>query len=418
MDIKITQLNNGIRLITDRIPSMESAAVGVWAKVGSRNETEAENGMSHFLEHMAFKGTTTRSAVQIAEEIESVGGHMNAYTSREVTAYHVRVLKESVPLALDILSDILQHSTFDATEFERERQVIHQEIGQSNDTPDDIIFDYFYETAYTKQPIGRSILGTPESLDSFQPKGLQGYMQKHYTPENLVVSVSGNIEHEEIAAQVEKLFGAMQPSQSPSFPKATYQGGQFFKEKELEQVHLILGFEGQQYDPKKHYPCTVLSTLLGGGMSSRLFQEIREKRGLVYSIYSYPTYFRDSGLFSIYAGTGPKDVETLLPVMCEELKKATHSLTETELNRAKIQIRSSLLMALESPATRADSWAFKLLMTDEIMLPQTTTELVEKVTLDDVMACAEDIFSSAPTLVQTGPLKSPKSLDDIKSYLR
>ena len=285
--IQLTRLPSGLTVVTERMDRVETVSIGAYVASGSRNETEEENGVSHFLEHMAFKGTTSRSAAAIAEEVEAVGGHINAYTAREQTAYYVKMLKEDTALGFDIIGDILTHSVFEPEELERERSVILQEIGQANDTPDDIIFDHFQSTAYPDQSLGRAVLGSAEAIRNMPRSVLTGYMTRNYTNSNVVVAATGKLRHAEILDLVQKHFADLPGSAPPRFENATYQGGEFREERDLDQVHVVLGFPSVGFGDPDYYATVLLSTLLGGGMSSRLFQEIREKRGLVYSIYSF-----------------------------------------------------------------------------------------------------------------------------------
>ncbi|MEH6525779.1 MAG: pitrilysin family protein, partial [Sneathiella sp.] len=304
MSLKVSTLSNGLRVISDPMPGLETAAVGVWVDTGARHETVAENGISHVLEHMAFKGTEKRSALEIAEVIEAVGGHLNAYTSRDQTAYFARVLKADVPLAVDILGDILQHSSFDDTELGREKEVIVQEIGQTQDTPDDIIFDHLQETAYPDQPLGRSILGTSAKVRGFGRDTISGYMKKRYLASKMVLSASGAIDHDELVRMAEQAFSELPTNGATNMETALYKGGEFLENRELEQIHFALSVPGVAYGDDDFYTSQILSGLLGGGMSSRLFQELRERRGLCYSVFSFASSFADTGLFTVYAGTG------------------------------------------------------------------------------------------------------------------
>ena len=284
--LRITRLPSGLLVASETMKHVETVSLGAYVAAGTRHEAAAENGVSHFLEHMAFKGTHQRSAAQIAEEIENVGGHINAYTAREQTAYYVKLLKEDAALGADILGDILCHSSFEPEEFERERGVILQEIGQANDTPDDIIFDHFQETAYPGQAMGRPVLGTEALIRDMSRATLMNYMQTHYAAENLVVTAAGAIEHERLVDLVAQHFADLPAHHPQPAERGRYQGGEFREERDLDQVHITLGFPGPGYADPDYYPALLLSTLLGGGMSSRLFQEIREKRGLVYSNWS------------------------------------------------------------------------------------------------------------------------------------
>ena len=313
MTIGLSTLSNGLRIATDRIDTVDTVSLGLWVDVGTRHEPAEVNGVAHFLEHMAFKGTERRSALVIAEEIEAVGGQLNAYTSRESTAYYAKVLKEDLPLAVDILADILQHSTFASAELERERTVILQEIGQANDTPDDIVFDHFQECAYPEQAMGRPVLGRPEIIRRLDRDAVVAYQRDHYGAERMVLAAAGNLEHDRLGDLAEKLLADLPAKRAVETEVARYTGGDRREPRDLEQLHLVLGFPGPSLAEPDFYTASVLSTALGGGMSSRLFQEIREKRGLVYAIHSFVHGYRDSGLFGIYAGTGESEAAELVP---------------------------------------------------------------------------------------------------------
>src|SRR5262249_37828804 len=274
--------------------------------------------------------------------------HVNAYTSREQTAYYAKVLAEDVPLAVDILADILQHSVFDAEELERERTVILQEIGQANDTPEDIIFDLFQERAFPDQPIGRPVLGRPEIIERIGRERVAAYLRENYGAASMVLAAAGKIEHERVVDLAMSAFASLPRDSAASTAPAAYLGGDLRQSRDLEQVHVVLGFPGMAFGDPDYYPAAVLSTALGGGMSQRLFQEIREKRGLVYSIYSFAHAYRDGGLFGVYAGTGEDQVTELMPVMCDQLLEIGQDLAEEELRRARAQLKAGLLMSLES----------------------------------------------------------------------
>ncbi len=280
MGVEVSRLSNGLTVATENLPSVETVALGVWVKSGARNEREEEHGMAHLLEHMAFKGTSSRSAFQIASEIENVGGEINAATSVETTSFYARVLSDDIPLAVDLLADILQDSTFDPDELEREQHVILQEIGAAYDTPDDIVFDRFTEAAFRRQTIGRSILGTPETVKSFTSRQLHAFMERQYGAEDMVVVAAGDVEHDAFVRQVEAKLGSFRARSNPVMPqRAQYTGGEFREERDLMDAQIVLGFEGRAYHVRDFYASQVLSMILGGGMSSRLFQEVREKRG-------------------------------------------------------------------------------------------------------------------------------------------
>lgn len=403
-DIRISTLENGLRVVSDRMETVETASVGVWVNAGARDEQIEVNGISHLLEHMAFKGTRRRDAYAIAAEIEAVGGHLNAYTSRENTAYYAKVLKEDVALAVDLIGDILQHSVMDETELARERAVILQEIHQAHDTPDDIIFDHFQETAYPDQPIGRPVLGRPDVVGAMQRERVLAYMNSQYSAPRLILAASGRIDHDELLRLAEQTFTALPAHGDTPREQADYQGGDFREARDLEQVHLVLGVDAIPYGDDDFYAASVLSTVLGGGMSSRLFQEVREKRGLAYSISSFLSCHTDSGMFGIYAGTGSDEVAELMPVVLDEIDKIKASVDADEVARARAQLKASLLMGLESTSSRCEQLAQQMLVFGR---PIPTEEIVEKVEMVDeaaVVRVANRVFRGRPTLAAMGPL--------------
>jgi predicted Zn-dependent peptidase len=414
---QVSVLENGLRIVTDSMAEVATAAIGIWVDVGTRHEPEEINGVAHLLEHMAFKGTTRRSARAIAEEIENVGGHLNAYTSRESTAYYARVLQDDVPLAIDLLADILQHSVFDAEELQRERMVILQEIGQALDTPDDLIFDLFQEQAYPAQGLGRPVLGQAEIIRTIERDAVAEYQQTHYGASRMVLSAAGAVDHAEIVALAGACFGGLADRQGMALPPARYVGGDRRIEKDLEQVHLVLGFPSVSYTDPDYYAASVLSTLVAGGASSRLFQEIREKRGLVYSIYSFGAAYADGGLFGIYAGTGEDEVAELVPVLCGELVATADSLTEAEIARTRAQLKASLLMGLESSSSRADHFANHLLIHRRPLPNAEITALVDAVDGAAVARVARRIFSGPPTVAALGPIGQVEEFDRIAGRL-
>lgn len=403
MTVRISTLDNGLRIITDDLPGIHTAALGLWVEVGTRYESPEVNGISHFLEHMAFKGTSTRTAKQIVEDIESVGGHLNAYTSRENTAYHARVLEADVPLALEIIADIIQDSTFAPEEVNRERDVILQEIGQAHDTPDDIIFDHFQKTAFPEQPMGRSILGPPEIIKGITREDLKKYMEKEYTASRMVFAATGAVNHDKIVEMCQKRFTNLATHSTENYTKAAYKGGHFYENRKLEQVHLLIGFESCAYGDPDHFPLSVFSSLLGGGMSSRLFQEVREKRGLVYSIYSFNTLFRDSGLFGIYAGTGEHQVPELLPTVKDILINFSKSLEDEEIKRSKAQLKAGILMSLESTSARCEQLAQQMMIYKRHLPPQEIIDKVNAVTREDIIRALSNLMGKTPTFAAMGP---------------
>jgi predicted Zn-dependent peptidase len=418
MTLECTTLKSGLRIITDHVPSVESVALGVWCAVGTRHEDMNVNGVAHMVEHMMFKGTKTRNAQKIAEEIEDVGGHMNAYTSRDITAYHIHALKEHAGLAVNFISDILQHSTLPEDEIERERGVIIQEIGMYLDTPDETVFDDYQRIAFPDQTLGAPILGTADIIAALPAQALRDYITSHYTPANLVLSASGNIRHDDLVAMAEDNFNARPPDKPHKIIPARYQGGEHRAHKDLEQSHIVLGFPSiSRHDPR-YYSAVALSTILGGGMASRLFQEIREKRGLVYSVYSFHTSYDDCGQLTCYAGTDPERQAELIPVLCAELKRmGDASASASELKRVKTQMRSNLLMARESMMTRAGQQAkHAIYFKDPLDIP-TLLEKIEAVTLEDIRNLAQEIFSQTPTLSALGPLDALEPYEAIRSRL-
>ena len=413
----VSTLANGLRVATDHIDTIDTVSLGLWVDVGTRHEPAEINGVAHFLEHMAFKGTERRSARDIAEEIEAVGGHLNAYTSRESTAYYAKVLKEDTPLALDILADIVQNSVFDPAELERERAVILQEIGQANDTPDDIIFDHFQECAFPDQAMGRPVLGSPEIVKRLSREAVTAYLHDHYGAEHMVLSVAGNIEHDRVVELAEKLLSGLPPERPVTATPANYTGGDRRIERDLEQLHLVLGFPGLTLGDPDYYAAAVLSTAFGGGMSSRLFQEVREKRGLVYTIHSFAHSYRDGGLFGIYAGTGEDEAEEIIAVLCDETTKLAEGFEPAELARDKAQMKAGLLMSLESSSARCEQLAQHMLIHGT---PFDAADLVRRIEAVDDAAIGRVVASwraAPPTLVALGPLGRLEGFDRLRARL-
>ncbi len=412
MNVEISRLSNGLTIVTDPMPQLESAALGVWVDCGARNETKAQMGVSHMLEHMAFKGTERRSARDIAEEIEAVGGFLNAYTSREQTAFHARVLKADVPLALDILADILTHPTFDQSELERERQVVLQEIGQARDTPDDIIFDYLQATMYPNQPIGWPILGADEVVANFTREDLATYMRANYLASSMTLIASGAVDHRAIVALAQEKFAALNPGKAAAPLPARWVGGNTRKADDLEQAHLTFAFPGVSQTDPDFYAVQVYAMALGGGMSSRLFQEVREKRGLCYSIYAFAQSANDAGFVGIYTGTGEAEAAQIAPVVAGEMAALAEGATEAEVARAKAQMRSSLLMGLERPSTRAEQIAGQMFGYGRVL---GIDELIQR--LDEVDAAAVRrvgatlMQSQSPALAVLGPIGHVEDYD-------
>ncbi len=417
MSIQVTRLPSGLTVVTEQMDRVETVSLGAYVAAGTRHETAVEHGASHFLEHMAFKGTERRSAMAIAEAVEDVGGHINAYTAREQTAYYVKLLKDDLALGADIIGDILTHSVFAPEELERERGVILQEIGQANDTPDDIVFDHFQETAYPDQPMGRPTLGSEDGIGAMGRDVLTGYMRRHYTTGNVVVAAAGALTHERVLALATEHFADLPQDTAPGAVAGMYGGGEFREARDLDQVHIVLGFPAMAYADPDFYASMLLSTLLGGGMSSRLFQEIRERRGLVYSIYSFTAPAMDGGLFAIYAGTGEDEAKELVPVTLEELRRVQSDVNEDELRRARAQVKAGLLMSLESTGSRCEQLARQLQVFGRIVPVAETVAKIEAVTLADVRRAAARIFRGRPTLAAMGPAAHVPHLVDIADRL-
>lgn len=402
------------------MPHLESVALGVWIKSGSRNETEDEHGIAHLLEHMAFKGTARRTARQIAEEIEDVGGEVNAATSTETTSYYARVLKDHVPLAVDILADILTESAFEEEELEREKQVILQEINAANDTPDDVVFDRFSEAAYRDQTLGRAILGTPQTVVSFTPQQIRTYLGRNYTTDRMFVVATGAVEHEEFLRMVEDRFASLptSPSAPPVMEAARYIGGSVREPRDLMDAQILLGFEGKPYHARDFYCSQILANILGGGMSSRLFQEVREFRGLCYSVYAFHWGFSDTGIFGIHAATGGENLPELVPVIIDELHKSANEIHQKEIERARAQIRAQLLMGQESPAARAGQIARQMMLYGRPISNPEMMERLEGITIERLTDLAGRLFfDTVPTLSAIGPLEQLAPMEDIIASL-
>ncbi|MDO3434482.1 pitrilysin family protein [Rhizobium sp. CBN3] len=420
MTVECTRLKSGLTVVTETMPHLESVALGVWIKSGSRNETEDEHGIAHLLEHMAFKGTARRTARQIAEEIEDVGGEVNAATSTETTSYYARVLKDHVPLAVDILADILTESAFEEEELEREKQVILQEINAANDTPDDVVFDRFSEAAYRDQTLGRAILGTPQTVVSFTPQQIRTYLGRNYTTDRMFVVATGAVEHEEFLRMVEQRFASLptQPSAPPVMEAARYIGGSVREPRDLMDAQILLGFEGKPYHARDFYCSQILANILGGGMSSRLFQEVREFRGLCYSVYAFHWGFSDTGIFGIHAATGGENLPELVPVIIDELHKSANEIQQKEIERARAQIRAQLLMGQESPAARAGQIARQMMLYGRPISNPEMMERLEGITIERLTDLAGRLFyDTVPTLSAIGPLEQLAPMEDIIASL-
>lgn len=419
MQTKQTILKNGLRIITSERPQNETVSLGIWVNTGSAYETKDINGISHFVEHMVFKGTKKRSSLQISEEIENVGGQNNAYTSREFTAFYAKMLKNDIELAADVITDFVTSPTFPEDEMVKEKEVVIQEIKQGIDTPDDVIFDYFQEKAFPDEAIGYTILGPEEKVRSFTAEDLHRYMHSNYAAENTVVVAVGNLKHDHFVKIIEDRMSNYRAK--TSFNKGTqiYRGGFYTEKRPIEQAHFLLGFSGIEYYNPMYYPVSIFSTLFGGGMSSRLFQEIREKRGLVYTVYSFTNSHTQSGIFGIYAGTSGEEIQKLVPVVADEIKKVVQEkVTPKELDRAKIQLKASMLMALESSSSTAEVIARQMLLYGRVIPTEEIVERVEAVSQEDILQAARMLFSSNPTYALLGDIKEYPTYENIQNLLR
>lgn len=410
MSQDITTLPNGIRVVSYRMPHVETVSLGMWVSVGARHEEEHEHGLSHLLEHMAFKGTKTRSARKIAEEIEEVGGDLNASTGLDSTAYYARVLKGDDRVALTLLADILLDSSFDEKELEKEREVILQELAGANDSPEDMAYELMQETAFPGQSLGRPILGTEKSVRSISAADIKSFLARKYTPQAMVFSAAGAIDHDIFVRHVEALFGGLTPHSEGEEAVARYAGGVAASAKSFEQSHLLIGFPSVSLHDENYMAALVFSGLFGGGMSSRLFQEVREKRGLCYAIYSSVWGLKDTGMLAVHAATGSRMVEELAGVVAGELKALSETGPEpAELHRSKAQLKAGLLMALESSSVRAEQMARNLLSHNRIISPAELTRQVDAVTIEKAQQVAGQLLNSKASIALVGSGRKSKA---------
>lgn len=413
MTVQLHTLSNGFRIITESMPGLKSASCGLWVGAGGRHETAVQNGIAHFLEHMAFKGTEKRSALQIAEEIEDVGGYINAYTSREMTAYYARCLSADVPRALDVISDIVLNPVFHHDDIETERHVILQEIGQAADTPDDIIFDWLHEVSYPAQSFGRTILGPEERVSRFAEADLRRFTGAHYGPDRMILSAAGGVDHATIVAQAEAIFGGLTPVGFPGAEAARFVGGERREVKDLEQVHFALSFEAPGYRNDDVYTAQLWSMAMGGGMSSRLFQKIREERGLCYTIYAQSAAYDDTGQITIYAGTSEDEIAELTQLTLDEMKRAADDMTEAEVNRAKAQLKAGLLMGLESPSSRTERNARLLSIWGRVPDLDEAVARIDAVTTAGIRAYGGRLLAPKVALALYGPVTRAPGIEAI-----
>ncbi len=402
MTYKITTLPNGMRVASEFLAGVESVAVAVSVGTGARYESEAENGISHLLEHMAFKGTKTRSARDIAETFDAIGGQLNAYTGMELTVYYAKVLKQNVALAVDVLADIMQNSTFEESELVREKEVIIQEIAMYQDTPDELIVDYFDSTAFAGQPLGRSILSTADKVAAYTSDDLRNYMTKHYRPQRMIITAAGNIQHADFVALVERFFALPKVENGKSFETAKYIGGDNRVTADFEQLHLLIGLPAVSMHSPDYYALQLYSTILGGGMSSRLFQEVREKRGLAYTVYAMASAYEDLGMMSVYAAAAPDKAAELSAVLCEQIADMAKDISDKEITRAKNQQKAELLMARENPQTIATWIGRHLLLFGEYRQASGIIEKINAVNKEQLLRLAKQIASGKPTISALG----------------
>ncbi|SHI55290.1 M16 family metallopeptidase [Desulfosporosinus lacus] len=384
---KKTLLPNGVRIITEEIDHVRSAALGIWVGAGSRDEREGFEGISHFIEHMFFKGTEHRSARALAESLEAVGGQLNAFTTKEYTCYYAKVLDEDLDLAIDVLSDMFFSSLFDEKEIEKEKNVVIEEIKMYEDSPDELIHDVFSECVWNDHPLGKPILGTEESIRSLSRERIMQFLTEHYAPDNVVISVAGKIKHEDVVAKLSPHFGTFNRG-GRRVLEETPKGLtiEHYQKKDTEQMHILLGVPGLGQDDEDIYAMHIFNNILGGGLSSRLFQEIREQRGLAYSVYSYHSTYVDTGLFAVYAGTSPKNTQEVIACILEELMEMKKKgISVEELVRTKAQIKGGLYLGLEAVSSRMSRLGKTELTYNRVLSPEEVVEKLEKVTQEDVL---------------------------------
>ena len=417
MTTESCSLANGLRVVTEHMPGLGSAAIGLWVMAGGRHEAETENGIAHFLEHMAFKGTKRRTALQIAEEIEDVGGFINAYTSREMTAYYARVLGEDVPRALDVVADIVLNPVFDPGEIETERGVILQEIGQALDTPDDVIFDWLQEAAYPDQPLGRTILGPSERVAAFTGADFRRFTAHHYGPERMILAAAGAVDHDQVLRLAEQTLGHLRPRGPAVMVPGRFHTGERREVRQLEQAHFTLAVEGPGFRDESIYPAQVFATAFGGGMSSRLFQELREKRGLCYTIYAQTGAHEDTGMMTIYAGTSAEQIGELAALAADELKRTADGMSEAEIARARAQIKASLVMGLESPSARVERLARMTSIWGHVPPVSETVRKIDRVDANAIRAFAEAQCLAPAAMALYGPVDRAPALAALRERL-
>ena len=415
MSIRQDRLKNGFRVVSEHIPGLQSAAIGIWVAAGTRHERIEQNGIAHFVEHMAFKGTKRRSPLQIVEAIEDVGGWINAYTTHETTAYFTHVLDGDVALAMDVIGDIVLNSVFASGEIEAERNVILQEIGQANDTPEDVILDRLQEQSYHNQALGRSILGPSERVNSFSREDLSVFIAEHYVPDKMILSAAGAVDHDHLMESAEQMFGHLKPRHGVLVARARFTGGEARQNKELEQAHFALALESPGGRDNEIEAARIYVGVLGGGMSSRLFQEVREKRGLCYTICAQTDEYTDIGSTTIHASTSADRVNDLVAATINELKRAAEDMTAKEIARARAQMKAGILMGIESPPSRAERLAQLVQIWGRVPSLEDTVAKIDAVTTADIRNIAERIAVQAPAaLALYGPVARAPNLTELQ----
>ena len=422
MSVQRTVLTSGLRIVTEEDPSVRSAAVGIWVNVGSRDESGSVAGASHFLEHLLFKGTTTRTALEISSSLESVGGEMNAFTSKEYTCFYARVIDTDLPMAIDVVSDLITSSVVKALDVDAERKVVLEEISMRDDDPSDLIHDLFSETFYGDNQLGRPILGTVKSINEMSRNSVYNYYKKKYLPQDLVVAVAGNIKHKKVVAMVENALsrdgfldvtGAPQVRSNTPF-KITKQKSVGLMYRKTEQSHIFYGMEGVARNDERRFSVGILSAALGGGMSSRLFQEVREKRGMAYSVYAYAHQFAGSGFLGFYAGCNPSKTHDVISVIREVLADvAANGMTHEEIERAKGAVRGSLVLSQEDSGSRMSRIGKNEIVYGEIMGFDAILKKIEGVNSEQIRKVASEILTQRPTLALVGPFKSEAPFEKV-----
>ena len=392
--ISVHSLPNGLRVVLETIPFVRSVSFGIWVKNGSRNECEATNGLSHYIEHMMFKGTRKRTARQIADTMDAIGGQLNAFTSRECTCFFSRTLDTQFDTALDCLQDMFFNSNFDEQDIEKERGVILEELSMFMDSPEELAVEHLHKSVFPAHPLGLFTVGTEETIGSFRRDDIMRFFESNYTADRLVISIAGNIDEAVTLEKITAVFGkAEKPRAKAEARPAVYVPGLSLKEKDIEQVHLCLGLPGLPSGADETYALACVSTVLGGGMSSRLFQKIREERGLVYSVYSFNQSYEDTGVFQVYAALGPDNLHEVLELVSGEIKGMfLNKIGREELGRVKEQLKSNFLLSLESSSSRMSSIGRSLLLLDRIVTPDELVRKIDGITLDKFYEVCETIF--------------------------